>query len=63
MQEAEEATDLGCELNKQTDMHQELNARIAKCTATSKMLDPFWLHVANPVTCKIRVYNAITGSN
>ena len=56
------ATYSGCALNKETDMHQEINRRLSTCMTTLKRLDLFWLHGTNPVKFKVRVYNAIIRS-
>ena len=42
MQTVEEATYLGCDLNKETDMAQEINKRIVKCNTILNKMHIFW---------------------
>ena len=42
----QEATYLGCNLNKDTDMMVEIKERISKFSTTLAKMDAFWLHSA-----------------
>ena len=44
IREVEEASYLGCFLNKKTDAQREIQARFTDCIVTWKKLDPFWRH-------------------
>jgi hypothetical protein len=62
MKSMDEATYLGCDINKNTDMNKEIGKRIQKCATILNRLNQFWLHSNCDKLFKLRVYNMVIRS-
>jgi hypothetical protein len=59
IKQSSEATYLGCDLNQNTDMSEEISKRIAKCNAILNRMHLFWVNSNCNKQFKLRVYNSV----
>ena len=62
MQTVGDVTYLGCDLNKDTDMHKEVSRRIMKCRSIFNRMHIFWCNSKACKSFKLLVYNSIIRS-